>query len=299
MHGWLVVDKPTGITSASVVAIVRRALNASKAGHGGTLDPLATGVLPICLGEATKTVSYVVEDKKIYHFTIRWGEARTTNDTEGNVTETSAARPDEHSVRAILSKFTGEINQVPPAFSAIKLGGTRAYALARAEMPVALQSRSVIIHRIELIDTPDAHHAVFEVEAGKGAYMRALARDMAEALGTVGHIAALRRISVGPFTLKEAIPLDKENGLRHSATFAEHVLPVGAALADIPALSLTDSEARRLRQGQPIAALPVAIRSPFRGVASNVVVCALPGGKPVALAQIRGGEICPVRVLNL
>jgi tRNA pseudouridine55 synthase len=263
------------------------------------LDPLATGVLPVCLGEATKTVSYVVDGKKIYHFTVRWGEARTTDDAEGSVTETSDVRPDQHSVRAVLPKFTGEIEQVPPTFSAIKLGGTRAYALARAEMPVALEPRSVIIHRIDLIDTPDADHAVFEVHAGKGTYMRALARDLAEALGTVGHVVALRRIAVGPFTEAEAIPLDKAIGLRHSAALVEHVLPVGAALADIPALSLTDSEARRLRQGQAIAALPVASRSPLKGVASNAVVCALSAGKLVALAQIRGGEICPVRVLNL
>ncbi len=299
MHGWFLVDKPLGITSASVVAIIRRAFDAMKAGHGGTLDPLATGVLPIALGEATKTVSYVMDGQKAYRFTIRWGERRNTDDAEGEVLEASDVRPSEESIRIKLPEFIGAIDQVPPTFSAIKLGGERAYALARAEAPVVLSPRRVMIERFELIYCSDSDHAVFEVRSGKGAYMRSLARDLALALGTVGHVSALRRISVGSFTESMAIPLDNVDGLRHSGALFEHVLPVGAALADIPALTLTEAEARRLSHGQPIAALPVASRSAFDHGVRASVFCAMSGGKPVALAQIRGGEIRPVRVLNL
>ena len=299
VHGWFLVDKPLGISSAAAVAVVRRALNAAKAGHGGTLDPLATGVLPIALGEATKTVSYVMDGRKSYRFAIRWGEQRTTDDAEGEVLETSEVRPSEESIRGKLPEFIGAIDQVPPTFSAIKMNGERAYALARAEVPVVLSPRTVVIERFELVECPDGDHAVFEVRSGKGAYMRSLARDLAFALGTVGHVSALRRISVGSFTESMAIPLDNVDGLRHSGALFEHVLPVGAALADIPALILTEVEARRLRHGQPIAALPVASRSTFDGSFRDAVFCAMAGGTPVALAQIRGGEIRPIRVLNL
>ncbi len=299
VHGWFLVDKPLGITSAAAVAIVRRLLNAMKAGHGGTLDPLATGVLPIALGEATKTVSYVMDGRKAYRFTIRWGEQRSTDDAEGEVLHLSDVRPSEQAIRAVLPQFTGDIEQVPPTFSAIKLGGQRAYALARADAPVDLPARRVTIERFEVVACPDADHAVFEVQSGKGAYMRSLARDLAVALGTVGYVSALRRISVGSFTESMAIPLDNVNGLRHSGALFEHVLPVGSALADIPALTLTEAEARRLRHGQPIAVLPVASRSTCEGLYPEAVCCAMSGGQPVALAQIRGGEIRPIRVLNL
>jgi tRNA pseudouridine55 synthase len=299
VHGWFLVDKPLGISSAAAVAVVRRALNAAKAGHGGTLDPLATGVLPIALGEATKTVSYVMDGRKSYRFAIRWGERRSTDDAEGEVLETSEVRPSEEAIRGKLPEFIGAIDQVPPTFSAIKMNGERAYTLARAEVPVVLSPRTVVIERFELVECPDGDHAVFEVRSGKGAYMRSLARDLAVALGTVGHVSALRRISVGSFTESMAIPLDNVDGLRHSGALFEHVLPVGAALADIPALILTEVEARRLRHGQPIAALPVASRSAFDGNFRDAVFCAMTGGTPVALAQIRGGEIRPIRVLNL
>jgi tRNA pseudouridine55 synthase len=299
VHGWFLVDKPLGISSAAAVAVVRRALNAAKAGHGGTLDPLATGVLPIALGEATKTVSYVMDGRKSYRFAIRWGERRSTDDAEGEVLETSGVRPSEEAIRGKLPEFIGAIDQVPPTFSAIKMNGERAYTLARAEVPVVLSPRTVVIERFELVECPDGDHAVFEVRSGKGAYMRSLARDLAVALGTVGHVSALRRISVGSFTESMAIPLDNVDGLRHSGALFEHVLPVGAALADIPALILTEVEARRLRHGQPIAALPVASRSTFDGNFRDAVFCAMTGGTPVALAQIRGGEIRPIRVLNL
>ena len=299
VHGWLVIDKPAGVTSAAVVAAVRRATQAAKVGHGGTLDPLATGVLPIALGEATKTVSYVMDGSKIYRFTIRWGEQRNTDDAEGDVVNVSDVRPTEDAIRAVLPRFVGEIDQVPPIFTAVKGAGQRAYALARAEMPVELESRTVHVEGIELIDMPDADHAVFEVTSGKGTYMRALARDLAVALGTVGHVAALRRNSVGPFTESAAIPLDKIDSLGHSDGLKEHLLPVGAALDGIPALHLTEAEGRRLQRGQPVAVLPVASRSSIKHLSRDAVFCAMAMGRPVALATVKGGEIRPLRVLNL
>lgn len=299
VHGWLVIDKPAGVTSAAVVAAVRRVTHAAKVGHGGTLDPLATGVLPIALGEATKTVSYVMDGSKIYRFTVRWGEQRNTDDAEGDVVSISDVRPTEEAIRAVLPRFVGEIDQVPPIFSAVKVAGLRAYALARAEMPVELESRTVHIEGIELIDMPDADHAVFEVMAGKGTYMRALARDLAVALGTVGHVAALRRNAVGPFTESAAIPLDKIDSLGHSDGLEERLLPVGAALDGIPALHLTEAEGRRLQRGQPVAVLPVASRSAIKHLSRDAVFCAMAMGRPVALARVKGGEIRPLRVLNL
>lgn len=299
VHGWLVIDKPAGVTSAAVVAAVRRVTQAAKVGHGGTLDPLATGVLPIALGEATKTVSYVMDGSKIYRFTIRWGEQRNTDDAEGDVVKVSDLRPTEDAIRAVLLRFVGEIDQVPPIFSAVKVAGQRAYALARAEMPVELEPRTVHVEGIELIAMPDADHAVFEVTAGKGTYMRALARDLAVALGTVGHVAALRRNSVGSFTESAAIPLDKIDSLGHSDGLKEHLLPVGAALDGIPALNLTEAEGRRLQRGQPVAVLPVASRSSIKHLSRDAVFCAMAMGRPVALATVKGGEIRALRVLNL
>jgi tRNA pseudouridine55 synthase len=299
LHGWIALDKPEAMTSATAVARVRHITGAAKVGHGGTLDPLATGVLPIALGEATKTIAYVMDGRKVYRFTVRWGEARDTDDREGAVTATSAARPDGGAIEAVLSAFTGDIEQVPPTYSAIKVGGRRAYDLARADQPVALQARRVTVHSLRLLGQPDADHARFEAVAGKGAYMRGLARDLGRALGTLGHISALRRTAVGPFAEADAISLDKLDALGHSAPPEHYLLPVETALADIPALALTEAEARRLHHGQPIAALPVARRSPLEEVAQGVVFCAMAEGKPVALARISGGEIRPLRVLNL
>jgi tRNA pseudouridine55 synthase len=261
IHGWLVIDKPAGMTSSAVVGRVRRITDAAKAGHGGTLDPMATGVLPVALGEATKTVSCVVDGLKTYHFTVRWGEQRDTDDAEGAVIRQSEGRPTAAEIEAVLPRFSGDIEQVPPRYSAVKVGGQRAYALARAEQSVELAPRPARIERISLSDQPDADRAVFEVVSGKGVYMRALARDIALALGTTGHVAALRRLSVGPFSETAAILLDRLEALGHSGQLQECLLSVGAALADIPALSLTEAEARRLQHGQPIAALPVASRS--------------------------------------
>jgi len=299
IHGWLVIDKPAGMTSAHVVAKVRRITGAAKAGHGGTLDPLATGVLPIALGEATKTVSYVMDGPKTYRFTLRFGEARSTDDGEGAVTETSAARPSDDEIRAVLLRFTGEIEQVPPAFSALKVEGVRAYELARADEPVVLAPRRVRIESLELVGRPDPDHAVFVVRSGKGAYMRSLARDIARALGTVGHVSALRRTAVGPFAEHQAISLETLATLGHSLAASGHLLTVETALDDIPALALTEAEARRLRSGQSVGLIRRMDLERVAHLDSGAVVCAMAAGKPVALARFEAGDLRPVRVLNL
>lgn len=299
IHGWVILDKPSGMTSFAAVSAVRRVLNAAKAGHAGTLDPLATGLLPIALGEATKTLPYIVDSRKTYRFTVRWGEARDTDDAEGRIVATSTVRPKADAIEAALPQFVGVIEQVPPAYSAIKVNGHRAYALARAETPMVLSPRPVVIERMVLVAVPDADHAVFEVTCGKGAYMRGLARDLAVVLGTAGHVAALRRTAVGPFTEQHTIDLDNIEAVRHSDAVPQQVLPVAAALAGIPALALTKGEARRIQRGQAIAVLPVVSRLPQIGVCKDTVVCAMAEDKPIALAQIRGGEVRPLRVLNL
>jgi tRNA pseudouridine55 synthase len=292
------MDKPAGMTSAAVVSRVRRATRAAKVGHAGTLDPLATGLLPLALGAATKTVSYVMDGRKTYRFTVRWGEQRDTDDADGQVMATSHRRPSREDIVAVLDRFRGDVDQVPPTYSAIKVSGERAYALARADQPVELAARTVHIAAIELLDCPAADLAVFQVDAGKGVYMRALARDLGVALGCLGHVVALRRMSVGPFTEAQAISLEKLESVGHSEDLKTYLLPVGSALAGIPALSITEAEANSLQRGQPIAALPVASRSPSTHVSRDALVCAMARGKAVALAQIRGGEIHPLRILN-
>ena len=246
VHGWLIVDKPAGLTSAAVVGKIRRLTEAAKVGHGGTLDPLATGVLPLALGEATKTVPYVMDGRKEYQFTVRWGEARTTDDGDGDITETCEIRPTRAQIDAVIPSFVGSVQQVPPAFSAVKVDGQRAYALARADKPVALTARLVRIECLELLAIHDPDHAEFRVAAGKGAYMRSLARDLALALGTVGHVSALRRTAVGPFSENDAISLDKLLALGHSAALFEKLLPIETALDGILALVLTEAEGRSL-----------------------------------------------------
>jgi tRNA pseudouridine55 synthase len=299
VHGWLIIDKPLGLTSSAVVGRVRRLFNAAKAGHGGTLDPMASGILPIAFGEATKTVSYVMDGIKVYQFTVRWGESRTTDDGEGEVSATSDVRPDEAAIQQALASFIGDIEQVPPIYSAIKVDGKRAYDLARGGVAVELQARTIHIERFELIDMPDTDHATFEVVAGKGSYMRGLARDLALALRTVGHISALRRLKVGPFDEKCAISLDILETLGHSAPLSEHLLAVETALDDIPALALTQEEARDLQHGRSISILPVANRSSLNKVDPDAVYCAMSSGKLVALTKIVGGEIRPLRVMNM
>jgi len=299
VHGWFIIDKPTGMTSTAVVNEVRRLANANKAGHGGTLDPLATGVLPIALGEATKTLRYIVDGTKAYRFTVRWGVATDSDDSDGAVTATADGRPDAAAVRAVLDRFTGEIEQVPPRYSAIKIEGQRAYDLARDGEDFELEARTVRIDEIRLTETPDADHAVFEVVCGPGAYMRSLGRDIAVAVGTLGHITALRRTRVGPFLEANAISLDALRSFGDSAAVLQHMLPVETALDDIPALALTDSEARRLRSGQAVPLLRKMDLQRIAGLNDGDTVLAFGKGKPVALTRYAAGEVHPLRVLNI
>ncbi len=299
IHGWIIIDKPGGLSSSAVVGRVRRLTGAAKVGHAGTLDPMATGVLPMALGEATKIVSYLMDGAKAYRFTVRWGEQHDTDDAEGDVVATSDARPSKEQILAVLGNFIGDIEQVPPVFSAIKIDGKRAYELARADQAPEMKPRTIHIEDLKLLSVVDTDHAEFEVVSGKGAYMRSLARDLGVALGTVGHIAQLRRIAVGPFHEKQAISLDKLESLGHSAPLSGHLLPVETVLDDIPALALTETEARKLSQGQAIPVLPVASRSPLKNISQGDVVRAMAEGRLVALAKINGGEIRPFRVMNL
>ena len=289
LNGWLVIDKPAGKTSAGVVAEVKRLTQAAKAGHGGTLDPLATGILPVALGEATKTVAYLMDRAKSYRFTVRWGEARSTDDEEGEVTATSPVRPSAPEIEAALPDFLGEIEQMPPIFSAIKVGGQRAYDLARRGESVELAPRLVQVTRFVMTSCPDADSSEFEVDCGKGTYVRALARDLAVALGTLGYVARMRRTRVGPFYDAAAISLDNLAELSHSAALFEAILPVETVLDDIPALALTGPQADRLSSGQMVRVLNVA----------DGVYCARSAERLVALSEARDGEIRPLRVFNL
>ncbi len=298
INGWVILDKPVGISSAHAVARVRRTLDAAKAGHAGTLDPLASGVLPVALGEATKTITYLVDASKTYRFTVRWGIATATDDAEGAVVARSDGRPDGPAIRAALPAFTGEISQTPPAFSAIKIDGKRAYAIARADGDPKLQPRKVRIDRLELKEVVDEDHAIFLVTCGKGTYMRALARDLARALGTVGHVAELRRTAVGPFNEEMAISLEEFASLGHSEAALGHLLAVETVLDDIPALAVTESEASRLRAGQPVPVIRSANQERIRDLADGAVLCALSNGKLVAYTRLEGRQVHPVRVLN-
>jgi tRNA pseudouridine55 synthase len=299
VHGWLLLDKPAGMSSAAAVGKARRALGAEKAGHGGTLDPLATGLLPIAFGEATKTVAYVMDGPKSYRFTVRWGEERSTDDAEGAVVASSPVRPSRAQIEAALPDFTGRILQIPPAYSAIKVDGQRAYDLARAEGAPELAARAIEILSFRLADMPDPDHAIFEVTSGKGAYMRSLARDLARRLGTVGHVAALRRTAVGPFREEQAISLERLQALGHSAAAFEALHPIETVLDDIPALALSGEEADRLRQGQPIALIKRSDLARVERLEDGATVFATCAGRPVALTRYEAGSLKPVRVLNL
>ena len=309
IDGWVVLDKPLDMTSTKAVSRVRYLLNAQKAGHAGTLDPLATGILPIALGEATKTVPFVMDGIKIYRFTVCWGVETRTDDGEGAVVATSDQRPSKEQISALLPRFSGEIMQVPPAFSAIKVDGERAYDIARDGEDVLLAARPVHIRRLDLVALEGTDRAVFETECGKGTYVRALARDMGRELGCFGHVCALRRTKVGPFTEKDMISLEKIEELSHSpagqassetdfgaelASKLDQVLrPVETALDDIPALAISRSDAARLRNGQP-----VLVRGRDAPVHSGPVyaICA---GALVALGDMQHGELHPTRVFNL
>ncbi len=298
LDGWLIIDKPPQMTSTDVVNRVRRGFDAQKAGHGGTLDPLATGVLPIAFGSATKTVPYVMDSTKIYRFTLRLGEARDTDDADGAVVAESAARPTDEALRAALPGFIGDIMQIPPVYSAIKVAGERAYDMAREGRAPVLEARPARVDRFELVERPDADSAIFEVQSGKGVYMRSLARDLAVACGAVGHIAALRRLRVGPFLERAAITLEaampSEEGGRSPAAL---LLPVLTALADIPAFAMTEEETLQLTQGQPISLVTLMGRIPPDANPAGGLARAMSDGRVVGLCRLEDGWLRPERIL--
>jgi tRNA pseudouridine55 synthase len=300
VSGWICLDKPYDLTSTHAVSRVRRLFNAQKAGHAGTLDPLATGVLPIALGEATKTVPFLMDADKAYRFTIAWGRTTATHDREGETIAQSAVRPTAAEVEAVLPRFVGEISQVPPAYSAIKIDGERAYDLARAGEVVELAARTVTIHSAHVAEAPDVDHVTLEIECGKGTYVRAIARDLAEILGACGHVSALRRTRVGGFTEQSAVTLELLEDLGHKARQSELLLPVETALDDIPELAVTDEDAFRLKQGRPIVLVPRQVESlKARLKPGSRTVSATAGGSVVALCEMRAGRLEPSRVFNL
>lgn len=297
LNGWLVVDKPLGLTSNRVVEVVRRRTG-EKVGHAGTLDPLATGVLPIAIGEATKTTAYAMTGRKRYRFRIRWGIARATDDCEGEVTGESPARPSRESIEAILPTFTGTILQRPPGYSAIKIKGRRAYELARTGEPPTPRERPVEIAELRLTAIPDRDHADCEALVGKGTYIRALARDLGAGLGTFAHIAELRRLSVGRFTEGQAIALDLLAEHRHIAKDCGFLLPIETGLDDIPAVVLNGAEAARLRSGQRVTPGEPGALARLDPLQERAVVGAWHNQALVALARVEDGRLRPIRVIN-
>jgi tRNA pseudouridine55 synthase len=302
-HGWLVLDKPGTMTSTQAMAKVRWLMNAEKAGHGGTLDPIATGILPIAFGEATKTVQYAMDGHKTYRFTMKFGEATDTDDRAGQVIATSPARPTDEAIEQALEAFRGQISQVPPQYSAIKVDGERAYDLAREGEAVELAARIVRIDGFHLTGRPDPDHAEFEVECGKGTYMRSLARDLAMAVGSVGHITVLRRLSVGPFNLSHAVTLERLEAIVADGDPQGLLLPVASPLDRLPAIDLNPAEADRLRHGQGVSLLRDGDLEWLAGLRAEMgadgAALALCDGMPVALVRLDGAEIRPARVLNL
>jgi tRNA pseudouridine55 synthase len=296
VHGWLVLDKPPNMTSTQAVGAVRRAFNAQKAGHSGTLDPLATGILPIALGEATKTVSFAVAGEKAYRFTVRWGAETDTDDAEGIIVQTSDKRPSRDEIEALLPRFRGQIMQVPPAYSAIKVDGARAYDLAREGETVVLEARPVMIEDLAHIEMPDAATSIFEARCGKGTYVRSLARDIGRALGCYGHVIALRRTRVGPFDETIAVSLDALSSAAESGNARELMKllrPVDAALAEIPELAVSQTDAASLARGQA-----VLIRGRDAPILSGPAY-ATSKGRLIALGELEKGALHPTRVFNL
>jgi tRNA pseudouridine55 synthase len=289
MHGWLIVDKSEGMSSAHVVAKIKRLFKVKKAGHGGTLDPLATGVLPIALGEATKALSYILDGTKAYRFEVKWGEARSTEDREGEITATSTKRPQRIDIEEALPLFTGVIEQIPPAYSALKVNGKRAYALAREGKKVILAPRQIEIHSLTLLDV-SPHSATFEVVCSKGTYVRSLARDIALHLGTYGYVLSLRRIMAGPFHEKNAILLASFLDIGHKTELIKYVLPLQDALADILALEVEDDDGAKFCQGRTIIS-----SSKEKGE----VVLVLCKGLPIGFAKMSDGCLIPLRVFNM
>lgn len=288
IHGWLIIDKPLELSSNSVVGKARWLTKAQKVGHGGTLDPLASGILPLAFGEATKTVSFVMDGTKTYQFEITFGEARSTDDAEGEVVATSELRPTADDIRTVLPEFLGDIQQVPPKYSAIKIDGQRAYKLAREDQDIEMQARTVRIDSLKLLQCPDSNRAVFEVECGKGTYVRSLGRDIAQKLGTVGYISLLRRTKVGPFGEKDAISLDQLEDIVHSAALSENLLAIETVLDDILALALTQEEGAKIRNG-------MAIKTDLADADTVRLMC---DDQIIALARIADGRVLPFRVFN-
>ncbi len=291
ISGWLVVDKPAGITSTAVVNKVRWAFDAKKAGHAGTLDPSATGVLAVALGEATKTVPYVTGALKAYRFTIRLGQATNTDDTEGEVIATSDLRPSDDEIRAALPAFSGDILQVPPQFSAVKIDGERAYKLARDGDALELAARPLYVESLDLVERPEADHAVLEMTCGKGGYVRAIARVLGEALGCHAHVTTLRRIWSGPFDADDGVTLDRVEELAKSPEIDALLLPLEDGLADLPELRCTPEGAARLRNGNPGMVLNSEAEYGDEAWASL-------DGRAVAVGTYRAGELHPTRVFN-
>ena len=299
VSGWICLDKPHDLGSTQAVGRVRRVFNAQKAGHAGTLDPLATGILPIALGEATKTVAYLMDADKSYRFTIAWGAETATFDREGAVTATSDVRPPAEAIAQALKNFVGVISQIPPDYSAVRVDGARAYDLAREGVEMDLKPREIVIHDARLIEVPDPDHAVIEIDCGKGTYVRALARDLAAALGAKAHVAQLRRTRVGAFDEARAITLERLENLCHTGTPLEALLPVETALDDIPELAVTTEDAFRLTQGRSIVLLPRQVETLKARLGAARTVSACHGGSIVALCEMRAGRLNPTRVFHL
>ncbi len=291
VHGWLVVDKPAGITSNAVVNKVRWAFGAKKAGHAGTLDPEATGVLAVALGEATKTVPYITDALKAYRFTVKLGEATNTDDAEGEVIATSDSRPTDTEIAEALHAFTGEIMQVPPKFSAVKIDGERAYKLARDDEDFEIAARPLWVDNLEMVARPDADHVTLEMVCGKGGYVRAIARDLGEALGCLGHVIELRRTWSGPFDAEDGVSMDLVEELAKSPDLDDYLRPLEDGLDDLPELKATAEGATRLRHGNPGMVIASDVDYGDEAWASYE-------GKAVAVGTYRAGELHPSRVFN-
>lgn len=289
ISGWLVVDKPAGITSTAVVNKVKWAFDAKKAGHAGTLDPDATGVLAVALGEATKTVPYITDALKAYDFTVRLGQATNTDDAEGEVIAQSDARPADAEIKAALGRFVGEIMQVPPAFSAVKIDGERAYKRARDGETFEISARPLWVEELLMTGRPDVDHVTLEMTCGKGGYVRAIARDLGEALGCHGHVAVLRRVWSGPFTAAQGIDLATLDRLAKSLELDGYLLPLEAGLVDLPEVRCTAESAVKLRNGNPGLVFAT-------GVDYGAECWASLDGKAVAVGRYMGGELHPARV---
>ncbi len=302
VSGWLALDKPLDVTSTQAVGILKRLYNAQKVGHGGTLDPLATGILPIAFGEATKTVQWVMDGDKEYVFTVEWGKSTTTQDREGEVVATSDVRPTREAIEAALPAFIGDIEQIPPKYSAIKVDGARAYDLARDGEEFELKSRGVTVYETSLVEMPDADHAVIHVRSGKGFYVRAMARDLAQAVGTEGHVSELRRTRVGSFTEANAIGLAKLSEMSDKPALLAALRPIETALDDIPALAIDGNDAAMLKQGRTIVLLPHIVEDWRANQASDPddrLALAMDGDIAVALGEVRAGRFQPTRVFQL